>query len=182
VRVWHARAVRLPRRSSGKPLAGPDRSGGARIQEERGERNVSGSLGIDAVDADRSVATTRIIVVALSIGPPALLGAALLVPVPAPTSFPALPAALAGLVALAVGYRLYRSMMGRIASDSISATRLVAIRTATIASLAVTEAAAILGVIAFCFSREPMALTGVATHLILAGAVWPTRGRLEGTS
>jgi hypothetical protein len=140
--------------------------------------NVSESGG--APVAERSLATTRGVALALSIGPLAVLGALLLVPAAPPSRFLVLPAALAGLVALAVGYRRYGTVLGRLAAGAAAGPRLAALRAATIASLSVTESTAIFGAIAFYFSREPVALVGLAAHLILAGAVWPTEGRLEG--
>jgi hypothetical protein len=141
---------------------------------------VNVSEGCGAAAAERSLATTRVIALALSAGPLAVLGTLLLVPEPPPSRSLVLPAALAGLVALAVGYRLYGAMLGRLAGDAAAGPRIAALRSATIASLSVTEATAIFGAIAFYFSREPIALLGVAAHLILAGAVWPTERRLEG--
>jgi hypothetical protein len=139
------------------------------------------SEGGGAPAAERSLATTRGVALALSIGPLAVLGALLLVPAASsPTRYLVLPAALAGLVALAVGYQLYGAVLGRLAAGAAAGPRLAALRAATIASLSVTESTAIFGAIAFYFSREPVALVGLAAHLILAGAVWPTEGRLEG--
>ena len=115
----------------------------------------------------------------LATTPFALLSAALLAPPPAPSRVLVAPAALAGLVALAAGNRWYRGILDRIAPGARPADRAAALRKATIAGLACTEAASLLGVIAFHISREPFALVGLAAHLILAGALWPTRARYE---
>ena len=57
--------------------------------------------------------------------------------------------------------------------------RNAAFQKATLVSLAVTEAVALGGVVVYLGSGEWMALSGVATHLLLAGAVWPSRARFE---
>ncbi|MBZ5639337.1 MAG: hypothetical protein LAO51_11365 [Acidobacteriia bacterium] len=133
-----------------------------------------------APDPERSLAITRAVALALSIGPLVLLGAVLLVPAPTRSGVLVAPAALAGIVALAIGYRLYCGVLGRQAPGAGVGPRLANLRTATIAGLSVTEATALFGVIAFHLSREPFALAGLAAHLILAGAVWPTGARLDG--
>jgi hypothetical protein len=50
---------------------------------------------------------------------------------------------------------------------------------ATVLALACTEAAATLGVVAFLLSRRPEGLIGLVMHVLLAGAVWPSRDRFE---
>jgi hypothetical protein len=135
--------------------------------------------GSGAQDAGRVVATTRRIAASLAATPVALLAASLLVPPPPPSRALVAPAALAGLVAFAVGNRWYRGLLDRVGPDARPAARAAALRKATIAGLACTEAASLVGVVAFHVSREPFALVGVAAHLILVGASWPTRARLE---
>jgi protein-S-isoprenylcysteine O-methyltransferase Ste14 len=130
-------------------------------------------------DVERALAPMRVVALALSLGPLLVLGALLLVPASPPSRGLVAPAALAGLVALAIGYRLYRSMLARIAPGAHADARRAVLRTATIASLSVTESTALFGAVAFYFSREPFALAGLVSHLILAGAVWPTCGRLD---
>lgn len=90
-----------------------------------------------------------------------------------------LPAALAGLVAPVIGYRLYHGLRGRVSPRSRVATRLEVFVRATVSALAVTEAAALFGAAAYWAGRDWAALTGVATHLLLTGAVWPSGIRLE---
>jgi hypothetical protein len=89
------------------------------------------------------------------------------------------PAALLGLAGLLVGYRLYARMRDAIPVDAPHGARCATFLRATIVALAVTEGAALLGVVAFWLSEDPLALVGVVTHLILVGAVWPTPERLE---
>ena len=135
--------------------------------------------GARGPDAEGILAATRGVAAMLAATPFALLSAALLAPPPAPSRVLVAPAALAGLVALAAGNRWYRGILDRIAQGARPADRAAALRKATIAGLACTEAASLLGVIAFHISREPFALVGLAAHLILAGALWPTRARYE---
>ena len=135
--------------------------------------------GVIGPDAERVLAATRGAAAMLAATPFALLGGAMLAPPPAPSRFLVAPAALAGLVALAAGNRWYRAILDRIAPGARPADRAAALRKATIAGLSCTEAASLLGVIAFHVSREPFALVGLVAHLILAGALWPTRARCD---
>ena len=89
------------------------------------------------------------------------------------------PAALIGLVGLLIGFRLYHWFRDRIAPEASEQARHAAFLRATVASLAVTEAAALFGIVVYWFSGTPFALVGVVTHVILVGAVWPTPERLE---
>ncbi len=132
-----------------------------------------------ATAGESALASARLAAAALVAGPLVLLGLVLLVPPPAPWRALVAPAALLGFVALAAGNRLYARLLERSRTRAGAAERLLSLRSATVAALALTEATAILGVLAFHFSREPFALAGLAVHLILAGAVWPTRARLE---
>lgn len=87
------------------------------------------------------------------------------------------PAVLAGLIALPVAWRLYAALQGgAVAGEEARCRRFLV---ATACALAVTECAAIFGIVAFMLSRQGAALVGVATHVILAGAIWPTEARLE---
>jgi hypothetical protein len=94
-----------------------------------------------------------------------------------PASVPGLagPAALAGLVALPIGYRVYLGVRGR----GRGTHRRAAFKRATIAALAITEGVALFGVVAYLLSENPMTLFGVASHLLLTGAIWPSGSRLE---
>jgi hypothetical protein len=92
-------------------------------------------------------------------------------------SVPALagPAALAGLVALPIAYRVYHAVRGR----RRGAHRRAAFMRGTIAALAITEGVALFGVVAYLLSENPMSLFGVASHVLLTGAIWPSASRLE---
>lgn len=90
-----------------------------------------------------------------------------------------LPAALFGLVAPAVGYRVYHTMRERNPRDEPLRVRCQAFLRAIIVPLAITEGAALLGLVVYMLSRDLVALTGSLTHVLLTGAVWPSRTRLD---
>jgi hypothetical protein len=133
-----------------------------------------------APDPDEELGALRGVAIALAASPLVAVGIVLALPPPSPWRGLVAPAALFGIVALAVGHRAYQSILGRTRASAAPRQRLSALRRATIAALAVTEAVALFGVVAFHLSREPYALVGVATHLVVAGGVWPTRARLQG--
>ncbi len=134
-------------------------------------------VGEARAESERS--TVRLIAAALAASPVVLLGLALVVPPPPPRHALVAPAVLAGFLSLAVGHRWYRRVLDGRATGAGPADRIAALRVATISGLACTGTAAIFGVFAFHFSREPFSLAGLAVHLILAGALWPTRARFE---
>lgn len=87
------------------------------------------------------------------------------------------PAMLVGLFALAVAWRVYVALGAGGASGEEGRCRRFVM--ATVLAMAVTECAALFGIVAFMLSREWAALAGVATHVILCGAIWPTEARLD---
>ncbi|MDX1389522.1 MAG: hypothetical protein R3344_10060, partial [Acidobacteriota bacterium] len=91
----------------------------------------------------------------------------------------ALPAALAGLIAPVVAYRVYLRLCERSPRNAGLQDRCTAFIRATLVALAVTEAPALLGLVVFLLSGAPLALSGVAAHVLLTGAIWPSRTRLE---
>ena len=91
--------------------------------------------------------------------------------------FLVLPAGLIGLVSIAMGYRSYEWIRSRLDADASGPTRSRAFFVATVTALGVTEAAGLFGVIVYILSGRVVALSGVLTHVILAGAIWPTRER-----
>ncbi len=121
----------------------------------------------------------RWIALALVGGPLALLA----VTVAAPLSFDAgaltLPVGLAGLVVPVAAYRLYLTQRDRVAAAMSPEQRGAAFVRATLLALGVSEAVALSGLVVWWGSRHPAALTGIAMHLLVAGAVWPSRPRLE---
>ena len=48
------------------------------------------------------------------------------------------------------------------------------------AARAITEGAAVFGVVVFAMTGAPLALIGVLMHVLLGGAVWPTEEKLAG--
>jgi len=89
------------------------------------------------------------------------------------------PAALFGLVGPVLGYRLYLLLRERIPAEADAVERRRVFLRATLSALSITEAAALFGVLVFVFSGEWYAAVGVATHIILTGAIWPTQERLD---
>jgi len=85
------------------------------------------------------------------------------------------PAALAGLVAVVIGFRVYHAILGR----GRGAHRREAFMRATIVALSITEGAALFGIVAYLLSGNPTTLFGVASHVLLTGAIWPSACRLE---
>jgi hypothetical protein len=89
------------------------------------------------------------------------------------------PAALAGLVAPAIAFHLYRRLQEKAGEEPDPGRRASRFVTATVLSLAVTEAAAIFGTVAFLLSSRSIALIGVVLHVLLCGAIWPSRDRMD---
>jgi hypothetical protein len=135
---------------------------------------------ISAEHRERSaVAQARIIAAALAAGVLVLAAISGVVRLPPSLFSLATPAGLCGLVSLVIGYRLYAWLRERVPSGASHRQRCAAFVRATIVALAVTESTALFGVIVFWLSGEPIALIGVATHIILAGALWPGPERLR---
>jgi hypothetical protein len=128
-------------------------------------------------EPEPTLRTARIAAVALLSGVVAMALAAWLLRPRVTASVPILvgPAALAGLVALVIGYRVYQAIRSR----GHEAGRREAFLRATIVALAITEGAALFGVVAFLLSGNPATLFGVASHVLLTGAIWPSASRLE---
>ena len=135
-----------------------------------------GSLRFDEPDYVLRIA--RMIVGALLVS---VLGLALAVAWLAPlgsTRLLDLPAGLIGLVAPIVGYRLYQRQRERLAAGASAAERCAAFVRANLLAVAVTEGAALLGLVAHLLGGAVAPLIGVATHVLLVGAIWPTPQRL----
>jgi len=128
---------------------------------------------------DATLRQSRTLVGALAAGPlvPALLvgllgprgtGAALVAP-----------AALLGVVSPVIGYRLHLLLRERMSPDFGLEARCQRFVRANLVASAVTAGIALLGLVAYFLSGEPFTLVGVATHVLLAGAIWPTPERLQ---
>lgn len=90
-----------------------------------------------------------------------------------------LPAALAGLVALPVAWRVHAILLDRARKGRDETARADGFVVAIVVALGITEFAALLGLIAHLLSRELLPLVGLATNLILARMLWPSRERLD---
>jgi len=121
----------------------------------------------------------RVLVGALVAGP--LLGMAVIGLLDPPARVAALvaPASLLGLVSPVVGYRLYHLLRERIPVDADLETRCQSYVRANLAAMAVTEGAALFGLVAYFLSGELFTLVGVGAHVLLAGAIWPSPERFE---
>jgi hypothetical protein len=90
-----------------------------------------------------------------------------------------LPAALIGLVSPVIGFRIPLWIRDRMAAQEPAAGRCATYVRATACAVAVGDAAAIAGSIAYVVSGEPISLVGVATLVLLAGAIWPNEERVR---
>ena len=122
---------------------------------------------------------SRLIVAALVGGVLVLLALSGLVPSRGALGFLALPAGLLGLVSPVIGYKLYSTRRDGIAPQADLSARCRSFVMATVLAMAVTEGAAFVGILVFMLSGEWTALAGVLTHVLLAGAIWPSADRLQ---
>lgn len=90
-----------------------------------------------------------------------------------------IPAALAGLVSPVMAYRLYSVLGAKTPTDAALGVRCDAFKRVTVVALSVTAGAALLGIVTYAMSSDLAAMTGVVTHVLLSGAIWPSRVRLE---
>jgi len=88
------------------------------------------------------------------------------------------PAAVAGAASPVLGFRLYQLLRERLAPGLDRERRREAFLRANILAFAVTEGAAVFGVIVHVLTGSALALIGVFTHVLLAGALWPSEERL----
>ncbi len=84
-----------------------------------------------------------------------------------------LPAGLAGLVMLVAGWRVYVTMSERASEVEDIATGCTRYTTALLTALALTEGFALLGIVAYTLGASFVALTGVFSHVLLTGVLWP---------
>ena len=88
-----------------------------------------------------------------------------------------LPAGVIGLIAPVLAYRLYQLQRERVAVGASVTERCAAFARASILAVAVTEGAAMVGLVAHLLGGAVAPLVGVATHVLLVGAIWPTPQR-----
>jgi hypothetical protein len=124
---------------------------------------------------ETTVARNRIIALAMAGGVVFLAAIGGLVEIdPVPWAARAsLAVGLIGLIALVAAWRVYSTMIASIGTADLEAA-LARYTTALISALAITEGAAFLGVVCFMLGGRIEALTGIVTHVMLTGVLWPT--------
>jgi hypothetical protein len=90
-----------------------------------------------------------------------------------------LPAAAFGAISPVFGYRLYLLLRERIAPGASAAECRATFLRAVVLALAVTDAAAVFGVLVHALTGDLLVLIGAFMHVLLAGAIWPTEDRLQ---
>ncbi len=134
---------------------------------------------MDAVQA--TLARTRLIVAALAAGVLCLAGIAAFVDFGRSDlgAFLGLPAGLLGLIMLVAGWRVHLALRERAARIEDLEAGCARYTTAVLIALALTEGAAFLGIVAYMLGAEVVALTGVVTHVLLTGVLWPAPEKLQ---
>ena len=87
--------------------------------------------------------------------------------------------ASAGLVSPVIAYRLYSLLGAKTPRDAALGVRCKAFQRVTVVALSVTAGAALFSIVTYAMSSDLAAMTGVVTHVLLSGAIWPSRVRLE---
>jgi len=90
-----------------------------------------------------------------------------------------LPAGLAGLVMLVVGWHVYVAGSERASEVEDIATGCARYTTALLTALALTEGIAFLGILAYMLGANLLALTGVLAHVLLTGVLWPASEKIR---
>lgn len=90
-----------------------------------------------------------------------------------------LPAGLAGLIALVVGWRMYVAMGEHASQVEDIAGGCARYTTALLTALALTEGVAFLGIVAYMLGAGIVALTGVLAHVLLTGVLWPAAEKIR---
>ena len=89
-----------------------------------------------------------------------------------------LPVGLAGLMALVAGWRVYAARGP--GETEVDLTAICSRYTsALLVALAITEGVAFLGIVVYTLGGEVVALTGVASHILLSGVLWPTAEKVR---
>ena len=123
------------------------------------------------------VTRCRIVLGSLACAPVIVAGVLSAVDLRAPVGPLALPAALAGAVAPVVALRLLARLRSSVPAGTTLELRGERYLTALLVAVGVTEAASLAGVLIAEFTAEPLALLGLATHVLLVGVLWPTDER-----
>ncbi len=127
----------------------------------------------------RVLFSTSVTAAVLAVVPLVLTIVAAFLPRRASGGFLVSPAILAGLLSPAVGYHLYHALRRKVAPEAGMEERCASFRRANWVALGTTEVIAVFGAVTYIFSDQWPALAGVATHVIVTGAIWPTRERLD---
>jgi hypothetical protein len=90
-----------------------------------------------------------------------------------------LPAGLAGLITLVAGWNVFKRLGERAVDVQDVASGCTRYTAALLISLALTQASAFLGIVAYMLGAEVMALTGVLTHVLLTAVLWPTVEKIK---
>jgi hypothetical protein len=90
------------------------------------------------------------------------------------------PAAVVGAASPAVAFRFYQLLRDRLPDGAGAALRRQTFLRANILCFAITEGAAVFGVIVFALTGAPVALIGIVMHVLLGGALWPSEEKLAG--
>lgn len=134
----------------------------------------------EAVTREKTLRESRIIAAALVAGPALFLAVTFgMTPGDADLGPLVTIAMVLGLASLPVAWRLEGSMRERVPATAVEEERCRRYQVAFLVSLGVTEGAALFGLVAWTLTRNPMALVGFATHLLFAGATWPSEERLS---
>ena len=126
-----------------------------------------------------TLSTARVVVGAGAVGPLILAGIAEWIEIEVQLPQLVLPAALLGVVSPLIGFRWTAMIREKLRPSSGEAESCAAFLRATFSAMAVGEAIALFGVVAYLLSDRPLALIGVVTQFILGGAIWPTDERLD---
>lgn len=132
---------------------------------------------MDRSERARALSTARLVAAVLGVSPLLLAAGATLLSRGRGGSWLVVPAGVIGIVAPAVAWRL-QARIRETATGGAAAGRAAYLRSVVV-GLAVTEGAALLGVMAWVLSGEAPALIGLPMHLLMVGALWPTEERLQ---
>jgi hypothetical protein len=85
-----------------------------------------------------------------------------------------LPVGLAGLVVLPIAWRAYVALRERAGETKDIETGCARYGAALLIALAMTEGVAFVGIVFYLLGADIVALTGVLSHILLTGVLWPT--------
>ena len=131
---------------------------------------------------DAAVLRTRLIAAALVAGPiPVVVAGWFLSPLTDGLGSFAIAFGAIGLIAPAAGYHLFLSGKSRLdaSGPSEDAERIKQYEQSFLFALSLSEGGALLGCVAWLLTGLTPTLIGVATHILVVGALWPSRGLVE---